>query len=167
MTDAGGIVLALAPAAALGANVLCQVLICRLRGGRGLLRSIFAGCALGAAALAAIDLLARGSAGRAVLGGLTYLALSYGYFHFVNLGETARRIRLLGELRDAPGGLTYEELQVRYGARAMTRVRIERLLASGQIVERGGRYTIGRPVVLTMARLVRLAKLVVLGRASE
>jgi hypothetical protein len=45
-----------------------------------------------------------------------YFALSYCYFHFVNLGETARRIRMLRELYASHEGLTVGEILDRYNA---------------------------------------------------
>ena len=48
---------------------------------------------------------------------IIYSSLAYGYFIFINLGETARRIRILRELYDAEEGLSLEEIMVRYNAR--------------------------------------------------
>ena len=74
--------------------------------------------------------------------GLTYLSLAYFYvFGFYNLGESARRIRLLIELRSAGDrGMTLDEILAVYNARMIVEARLQRLLSGGQVVEREGRY---------------------------
>jgi hypothetical protein len=85
----------------------------------------------------------------------------------VNLGVTARRPRLLIELSEAPAGLTYAQVLDRYNGRYQVEVRLERLLGSGQIVLRNGRYRIGKPVLLLVARIMVLLKRLLLGKSSE
>ena len=46
-------------------------------------------------------------------------------------------------------------------------MRINRLLSTGQITLRAGRYYLARRTVLYMARVIVLMKLVVLGKRSE
>ena len=58
---------------------------------------------------------------------------SYCYFHFVNLGETARRIRLLREIASSKQGLTTEQILVRYNSKEMYEKRLARLTKSGQL----------------------------------
>jgi hypothetical protein len=96
-----------------------------------------------------------------------YAALGYGYFHFINLGETARRIRILRELYEARKGLAADEILSRYNARRIVTMRIGRLLRNGQIVERAGRYVVDKPLVLMMAKGVILLKRFLLGKTSE
>ena len=48
--------------------------------------------------------------GQILLNAVIYAALGYCYFHFINLGETARRIRIIRELYDAKTGLSPEEI---------------------------------------------------------
>jgi hypothetical protein len=98
---------------------------------------------------------------------VTFSALGYGYFHFINLGVTARRIRLLIELMESEGGLAYEELLQKYNAREMVDNRLGRLLDSGQVVLTEGKYFIGKPVMLLMAKAMVAMKLLVLGKRSE
>ena len=98
---------------------------------------------------------------------IIYCSLGYCYFHFINLGITARRIRILRELYTSPGGLTLSELLQRYNAGNMITARLERLLNSGQIVLRDNRYHIGRPVMLFMSRSIVAMKLLILGKRSE
>ena len=160
---------ALMPVAGLGLNVLCQVACFRLVPRLGPLKSIVIGFAAGMVGTVAADALVGGGlvAGGLLTNIVIYAALGYGYFHFVNLGETARRIRLLRELNEAEDGLTLTDLLARYDADQIVRVRLARLLASGQIVLRDGRYFIGRPTVLLIARSIVALKGIVLGRRNE
>ena len=98
---------------------------------------------------------------------LVYSALSYCYFHFINLCLTARRIRLVRDLFGAPGGLTLAQILESYNARDMVKKRVQRLLGSGQIVEQNGRYFVGKPVILFAARIMVILKFIFLGKGSE
>jgi hypothetical protein len=163
---------ALLPGLALAANVGTQLAIVRAAPARGIAPSIGAGFFAGLAAVAAGSALApaatpldRAAAALADLG--AYVCLSYCYFNFLNLGITARRIRLLIELLEAPAGLTWEQVLERYDARQMVGARLGRLLAGGQVRLRDGRYTIGAPVLLLAARAIILLKVLFLGTRSE
>ena len=70
---------------------------------------------------------------------IVYNALGYSYFHLFNMSETARRIRILCEI-DEFGALDFTELAGRYGGREMIAVRLERLVAMGQLVRQGDKY---------------------------
>lgn len=100
---------------------------------------------------------------------LLYVLLSYCFFHFVNLSVTARRIRLLRDLALAgQEGMTREALLESYGPREILGIRLLRLVGSGQIVEREGRYYGGRRFpVFWIARAIVLMKLLVMGKRSE
>ena len=165
---------ALSPVFALAINVFTQVMAFRVWGARlGLLKSIFAGCLVGGGALLVgyvgrffiqdtftLDLIAELATDL-----LTYGALSFGYFHFINLGETARRIRLLRELASSPKGLKWEEILERYNAQAMVGVRLQRLLRSGQLKLVDGYYTIESRTLLRMAAFMALLQRQILGRS--
>ncbi len=153
---------ALSPAAGLAVNCAAQVLACRL--GCGLLRSIYLGFAAGGAACALIS--GHGADLLAAL--VTYAALGYCYFHFLNLGETARRVRLVRELAEAgPAGLTRRELLARYNAVMMVRARLDRLIKNSQVSERDGRYYAGKPGILYAAKALSAMKALLLGRGRE
>jgi hypothetical protein len=163
------------PVLALCVNVLVQAGLCR-RGQRlSLLKTVYVGFAAGATVVPLGTGAAwwfgdgRWSDGLAllVLNALTYGALGYGYFHFINLGETARRVRLLRELIEAGGALTEEEVLRRYNGRDILEARLGRLLRAGQVVERGGRFRLGHPTVLRMARGLVWGKILILGRSGE
>lgn len=98
---------------------------------------------------------------------IAYFSLCYCYFNFVNLSETARRVRILRELYDFPEGLSLQQLLLRYNAKEIIERRIDRLLHSGQIVFINGRYYIGIPLMLFIARMIMAMKLVILGERRE
>jgi len=107
------------------------------------------------------------AAGHVFLHLITYVSLGYCYIHFVNLGETARRIRLLRELDEAPQGLSLEQLLQRYNAREIVDRRVERLLTNKQIRLEGGRYYSQRPFMIRTARCMVAFKKFLLGKSSE
>lgn len=63
---------------------------------------------------------------------IVYNALGYSYFHFFNMSETARRIRILLEVHT---GKTQsgEEFEKEYNSKFMLEKRLERLVGLGQI----------------------------------
>jgi hypothetical protein len=163
-----------APLLGLLVNAVVQIAWFRGAGGRGLLRSVFAGFGCGLIAVGATELAWAvaerawwESLGNLAVSGLTYAALGYCYFHFINLGETARRIRILRELWDSQGGMTMDELLQKYDAGQILDARIGRMIRNRQIVERGGRYHIAKPTLLCMARTLVTMKVVLLGRRGE
>lgn len=168
-------VIALTAPAALALNVAVQVSVFRVAPQAGLLRSEVFGFAAGLAALAFAHggaWLVAGSAAAGVAPAaaniVTYGALGYCYFHFGNLGETARRVRIVRELYEAgEGGLTMAEIMQRYDAREIFDRRLARLTGTGQIVLRDGRYRIASPVLTLMARGVLFLKVLLLRTASE
>ena len=93
-----------------------------------------------------------------------YFCFSYCYFHFINMGETARRIRLLRELYDNPSGLSREEILRRYNAQEIIDTRIRRLVNNGQILLHDGRCYTGNPIMVIILKAMILMKLIVLGK---
>jgi hypothetical protein len=169
---------ALSPLAALVVCVLGHVVVARaaprLARHRGVSIAVLAGLAvlLATAVTFAADP-SHGPAldrwGAAVSWLLAYLALAYFYvFGFYNVGESARRLRLLVELQAAaPRGLTLAELLTVYNARMIVEARLARMVAGGQLVERDGRYAVGRPLMLTIAKAFAALKILFLGGPSE
>jgi len=98
---------------------------------------------------------------------IIYLCLSFGYFTYINLGETARRIRLLRELYDAPEGLTEVQLLSRYSAAEVIDIRMVRLINNAQIIQRDGKYFVGSPVMLSISKIILMLKWLVIGKKSE
>ena len=155
------VVSSLLPVFGLLVNVAVQVAISRA--GWSLLRSVFAGFAAGLVPVFYF----YGLADRLPGDVLCYGAFGYCYFHFLNLGETARRVRLVRELYECPEGLSETEILQRYNSKEILTVRMARLVKNGQIISRDGRYFTGKPAVLLMARTITLLKLIVTGKKSE
>ena len=79
---------------------------------------------------------------------IVYVAIGYTYFHFFNMSETARRIRILCEIGRA-GSLTEEKLAALYKTSDIIDVRLTRLIETGQLDLTNGRYSIkGRLLVI-------------------
>ncbi|ODS30482.1 MAG: hypothetical protein SCARUB_04411 [Candidatus Scalindua rubra] len=96
-----------------------------------------------------------------------YSSLGYCYYNFINLGVTARRIRILREIYYSKKGLSLEEIIERYNAKDIVEMRINRLVNSGQVVYKEEKYYIGKPIVLIIAKIIVTMKLIVLGKKSE
>lgn len=166
---------ALIPLAAFGFNALSQILLFRTFRKLGLLNSVFLGFICGFFVLCGLDYYVidlfsdrpNGSIASFFVYLLTYVSFSYCYFHFINLGETARRIRILRELYEAPIGLSLDEILACYNAKEIISRRVSRLIQTHQIVLKGGRYYIGKPFVLWMARGLVALKSLLLGKNSE
>lgn len=148
-----------APFICLAVNVFIQISIFKFLPGMGLLKSLFLGFACGFFALFFIN-------PGIILAGdlLIYALLGYCYFHFVNMSETARRIRILTELMEVRGGLSLREILERYNARDIIERRLTRLVNNGQVKCEKERYYIGNFTVLTMARFTAAAKRVIFGK---
>lgn len=154
------------------ANTVIQVGSFRCVSRCGLLTSIVLGCLGGFLCLSVLEVhVYFASADHSLPATLTnvviYFALCYCYFHFVNLGETARRIRMLRELYDSYEGLTIGEILERYNAKEIVDKRLQRLVSNRQVIYRDGRYTIGNPLMLFIARAIVIVKMALLGRRSE
>lgn len=165
----------LAPFMATGVNVLCQLLAHRYLTGCGMMRSVFIGFGAGLFVVVAfhqyywvvcdcdfMDVVAL------LVGNVTiYGAFGYIFFNFVNVGEASIRVRLLRELKRAPGGLSTEELAARYNDRVVLRTRLERLLNNRQVIRSGDRLVLRSRTLLLPARILWTLKLLLLGRTSE
>lgn len=156
------------PIVGLAVNVIVQILSFRYFVRQSLMRSIIFGFISG---LCGVILLAAGiPAGIKsgfwdvmILHVLSYIALGYCYFHFINLGETALRIRIMRELREAPQGLSLDELLARYGTKEIIDRRISRLQRNGQIIAKGNKYYLRSPTMLIMAKSILALRYILLG----
>ncbi len=70
---------------------------------------------------------------------VVYEALAYSYFHLFNMSETARRIRILYNIKRSPL-IKAGELSAAYGSEDMLTNRLERLVALRQVRLSKGRY---------------------------
>ncbi len=162
----------LAPVAGLAADFLCHVLAAWLGGERRPFLCILAGVAGGLLVMAALSVWALAGMGVAMadwlaflaFNGVTYLALAYGYYNFVQLNITSLRIRILQELLAAEHSLRVDELLEQYGARELVEKRIARLTAGNLIVLKDGRFYGRSSPLLLVARGIHFMKLVVLGK---
>jgi len=162
----------LIPILSLCFNILTQIFSYKYILKKKLLKSEYLGCLCGFIFLIVCELaLGEGSFKEwlfLVFANLIiYACFSYCYFTFINMGETARRIRLLRELYDAPFGLTQEEILKRYNAEEVINIRMSRLLNNGQITLRNERYFVSSPIMLSISKILVLMKLIVLGKESE
>ena len=98
---------------------------------------------------------------------LIYASLSYCYFHFVNLGETARRVRILREIYESKEGLTFSQIVSRYSSKEILEKRLHRLIDNGQIINKDGKYFINSPVMLLAVELTERLRIILLGKKSE
>jgi len=167
-----GALLSLAsPLLGFGANVAVQVLRAR-RPGASLLKSIFTGFVAGAGVTVGADVL-QAVSGPAAPAPLTqvlpfnfflYGMIGYCYFHVVNLAVTARRIRILRGISLAVTPPHLEDILREYNAADMVQKRLNRLLKSGQIVEREGRYHLLPGALLGMTLVLGTLKRCVYGK---
>lgn len=163
------------PLLGLGANVISQLLLLRWARFR-LLPSLFCGFFLGFLVVFFLDSLTYLSLKRLISAEFVYLLLTniiiygllgYCYFHFINAGETGRRVRIILELYQAGNGLTLEEILKRYSAAEVIDKRLKRLLDNRQIFQKDDRYFVNRSLMLYVTKLMIMAKLFILGKESE
>lgn len=94
---------------------------------------------------------------------VTYGALGWGYFHFVNLCIASLRIRVLEELAEQGGAATTSHLLARYNDDHLIATRIERLVSGGHLRIEAARYLVGKPYFLWTARLFAGLRRLILG----
>lgn len=164
------------PLVGMAMNVFAQIVCTRAAPRLGLFRSLLAGFGSGAivtlffsyyASIHSGKMGVAGIAGDVMLDGVMYTLLGYCYFHFVNLGETARRIRILREIHDSEAGLTINEIVARYNAGEIFDNRLRRLVEKRQIIMRDGRLYATRSMMYYMTLALIAMKKLILGKKSE
>jgi hypothetical protein len=163
--------LALAPALGLIADCVAHVGCCwLLKGQRRLLGFTIALAAglvvtatLSTAVLSSMNLDKDNILVQSLFNCASYLALAYGYYSFVGLNFSSLRIRLLQEVLLAEDGLPLCEVQRRYDTEEVVGRRLDRLRSSGHLIERGGRFYLGKRTLLVVARLNDIVRFLVLG----
>ncbi len=166
---------ALAPLFALAANTLGHVAMSRLRAGRKPMVCLASGALIGlvvvtglSAALLRDHIRDLDSLATLLMNLLTYLALAYGYFHFVNLNLASLRIRLLAEIGAEGTGLAESAIFAKYNSKSVITARVRRLTAGHHLVEREGRYFLGKNrVFLLLYEIFEVMKFAILGRGSR
>ena len=93
-----------------------------------------------------------------LFGLLVFNCLTYVYFHFFNMSETARRIKILIQLYQ--NDITsIDELKYEYNPSDMISSRLERLLEMGEItVDKSGGYHINSKILLPIANAFSVMK---------
>jgi hypothetical protein len=170
---AGHIALALAPLAGLAVDCAAHIVVAWLTRG-GPLRNLVLAFAAGSVAPLAASLYAILGTDLPIADGIalsllclaTFITLGYGYTAFVNLNLTSLRIRVLQEVWLAADGLAVSTVWRHYGTEEILRRRIERLTANGQLVQRDGRFYLGKRTFLLIARVIDTARFIVLGSRS-
>jgi hypothetical protein len=159
----------------LAINMICQILAQRFICKQRLLRSVIVGFVVGLCFLGVSEvffmyrhsLVLKENLGSIITNVIAYTAFGYGYFHFINMGETARRIRILRELYASKKGLTQAEILSRYSYVEIINRRIERLVNKKQIISDQGKYYINKPLMLLIAKIIVITKQIVFGKKSE
>ena len=83
-----------------------------------------------------------------LLSSLIFFFLVFCYVFFIfGPSETSIRTRILREFKDAPDDrLTLEDLLKRYNDREILKKRLARLMASNELIQKGGRFAINKQV---------------------
>jgi len=163
-----------APVIGLAAYCVTQIFVARLATSGSPYRSLTIGFICG---LVVVVILAGWAAGRMEISAadrigyllldlLTYLALAFGYFNFVNLTVASLRIRLLEELSLLGGRLSRQALVDRHSSANVFGIRLTRLIGGGHLVERQGRFFTGKRVFLVVARIFDMLRWAILGRRT-
>ena len=168
-------VVVMAPVVGLAAYCVSQILVARGAAGASPYRSLAIGfgCGLmvvlgvGGWAVGRLEIPTGDRIGYLALDALTYLALAFGYFNFVNLTVASLRIRLLEELREAGGALPPNALLAAYDSRQVVAIRLDRLVRGGHLVENAGRLHVGRLPFLIVARIFDGLHWFIIGRARK
>jgi hypothetical protein len=165
------------PVLGLIVNVVSQVALLRFARGRGFMKTIALGFALGGLwTLAVYPLWLFFQQGTvqadsilewAFLIAPTYAGLGYGYANFANLGNASIRIRLYEEVRLAPSGLLLDEIRRNYNESAILKTRLKRLHESGDLIILDSRWRVARRRFVLLGAVIFFSKQLVLQKRSE
>lgn len=102
-----------------------------------------------------------------VFASLVFNGIAYAYFHIFNMSETARRVRMLLQIRRAgPAGLRIQELERQYSQKGMIEARLDRLVRMNQLtLAQDGRYHVAGNTLLWAGRIMSLWRRFVFRRA--
>ena len=164
-----------APLLGLATYCLAQIMIARTAPGRSPYHSLRLGFVAGLLIVMAVSGWGVGRMGICwqdrmglwILDFLTYLALAFGYFNFVNLTIASLRIRLLEEIWASGGALAADALKSAYNSHEVVAIRLQRLIQGGHLVEKNGRLHSGRLPFLIVARIFDGLHLFIFGRREK
>ncbi len=101
------------------------------------------------------------TAGMLTFAFIVFNGIAYSYFHFFNMSETARRIRMLIQIQRDGGEILRENLIETYTPENMVQARLARLTQMRQISRSDdGRYRVTSRFLLTVAYAMEWAKYV-------
>lgn len=97
---------------------------------------------------------------------LVFNGSAYAYFHFFNMSETARRIRMLLQIRCAGrAGLHVKDLEREYSQKDMIAARLDRLVKMRQLtLGADGRFRVAGHTLLRAGQVMALWRRLVLRR---
>ncbi|PKL35248.1 MAG: hypothetical protein CVV44_23010 [Spirochaetae bacterium HGW-Spirochaetae-1] len=73
------------------------------------------------------------------------ICLSYFYINLLNIGEVSLRIKLLSIINESDiYGIPLEELILKYNSEIIIKLRIDRLIKNGQLIEQSNKYFLGK-----------------------
>lgn len=153
-----------APVLGLAVNVLVQASWTRLfhdQVGRSIIAGLSCGIAADVLGIACGPAVLLRSASTWAVTILTYLALAFGFWAFLNLNITSLRIRLLRELSHGHDHVSRAELLRRYSPEEVLHRRLERLRLGGQLRLEAGRWRISSRTLLRLARSMALLRSVI------
>lgn len=91
---------------------------------------------------------------------IVYVCLAYTYFHFFNMSETARRIKILYEIYRS-GRIAPSELETMYKTAGIVGTRLKRLLAMKQLKFADGYYSPDGRLLLGVATVISMWRKVI------
>lgn len=98
---------------------------------------------------------------------MTYFALAFGYWVFLNLNLTSVRIRLIRELLKNSNGTSRAEILQRYSAEEFLQRRLERLRdGSRQFSYTNGRWRLRKRTLLYAARAIGALRALLIPKSS-
>lgn len=101
-----------------------------------------------------------------VYAALAFNSVAYSYFHFFNLSETGRRVRVLLQVLEGEHMDINDARAMAYSGQDMVNQRLARLTQMGQVSTAGGQYIISGRFLLWVARLVRWIGKLTTGRVD-
>ncbi|MDD5109050.1 MAG: GtrA family protein [Candidatus Omnitrophica bacterium] len=167
--------LVLAPILGMVSNILVHVIVSRFNQRRSQIKCLIFGFISGLICVVILSLVTYCKQinnldfiAYLLLGCIAYSAFAYVYFHFININIASLRIRILQEVIDSPDGLTEEGILSRYNVEQMLDNRIQRLVDSGQLIEKQGVYSLGsNRIFLTLFWFFEALKFIFLGRGNR
>ncbi|MEQ8787998.1 MAG: hypothetical protein RIC55_16950 [Pirellulaceae bacterium] len=165
--------LAVSPVIALSCNVLVQLKAGR--SGQSFTRSVAFGFGVGLVvclSMATLTLLLSPfgpleALCRFCASSAAYLALSFCYFNFLNLGHGSIRMRIFDQVSRHAEGLGWDKALKEYDDERLMEIRLRRLVDHRFIAQDDGRYVLRSKPLLVLASAIRLAKRLITGRASQ